>query len=162
MLLITVGTDRPFDRFIEAMDTWAAQNKEVECFAQIGRTNYEPKHIPYCRFLDSDAFDRKLERSKLVVAHAGMGTVLKARALALPMIVFPRSPEYGEASNSHQIDTAQALASLGIASVAFDVDELFSRLSCRDSFLKPPSNATVDTNFVKSLRGILTESRPTI
>ncbi len=36
MILVTVGTDGPFDRLIRIVDDWACRNNRSDIFAQIG------------------------------------------------------------------------------------------------------------------------------
>lgn len=131
MLFVTIGTDRGFDRFIKAIDKWSTKNKNVHIFAQIGRSNYEPKNFKFERFLDTENFRKKIEDCDTVIAHAGMGTVITTLTIGKPIIIFPRSPEFLETANSHQIDTANALRQMNLVKVAFNETELSDALSQR-------------------------------
>ena len=47
MILVTVGTQGPFDRLVKTVDQWAQQHPEWPCFAQIGPSEYDPQGMPF-------------------------------------------------------------------------------------------------------------------
>lgn len=109
MILVTVGSLLPFDRMIDLMDDWAARHPQIEVFAQIGSGRYVPRHMQYLRLEENDGFLRRLERASLVVAHAGIGTILDATALGKPMVLVPRRAAWGEHTTDHQSQTVRTL-----------------------------------------------------
>lgn len=116
MILVTVGSLLPFERLIALMDDWAARHPDVSLFAQIGSGRYLPRHMPYLRMEDNISFLRRLEQATLVVAHAGIGTILDAAALGKPMVLVPRRAIWGEHTTDHQSQTVHRLgARPGIA-----------------------------------------------
>lgn len=64
----------------------------------------------------------------MIVAHAGMGTILSALRYGKPILVMPRRASLGEQRNEHQLATASHLARLGKVTVAMDEQELRARL----------------------------------
>ncbi len=128
MILVTVGTQGPFDRLVRTVDGWAGQHTDWECFAQIGPGDYAPEHMPYARTLDPNRFEELLQRARIVIAHAGMGTILKALELGKPVLVMPRRASLGEQRNEHQLATAEKLGGRGLVQVAMDETELQARL----------------------------------
>jgi UDP-N-acetylglucosamine transferase subunit ALG13 len=82
--------------------------------------------------MDPDAFREKFRAARIVVAHAGMGTIIKARESGKPIIVMPRRADVGEHRNDHQLATARQLRELGAVSVAFDEQELIGQLENLD------------------------------
>lgn len=136
MILVTVGTDQPFDRLVAAVDRWAAKNARTDVFAQIGHTEMRPQHIASTPFLEPADFHRKFTEASVIVAHAGMGTILSALRYGKPIVVLPRRASLGEQRNEHQLATAKHLQALGKIHVALDENEL---LACLDSLaqLKP-------------------------
>ena len=109
MIFVTIGSMFPFDRLIRVMDGWAAANPGAELLAQIGTGAYEPGHMPWVRRLDQGEFARTVERAQLVVAHAGMGSVITADQFGKPIVILPRLQEQGEHTTDHQIATADWL-----------------------------------------------------
>jgi UDP-N-acetylglucosamine transferase subunit ALG13 len=124
-----VGTELPFERLISAVDEWAQRSgRSGEVLAQIGRSNQPPANLRWRRFLDGPEFNEVFCNAKLIVAHAGMGTILTALQHERPLIVMPRRASLAEHRNDHQLATATRLSELGRVIVAFDEDDLISQL----------------------------------
>jgi len=128
MIFVTVGTDVPFDRLVRVVDEWADRRERSDVFAQIGSTEWKPARLAYTRFLAPDEFMRRFAEARLVVAHAGMGTILSALRCEKPILVMPRHAALGETRNDHQLATARHLSTLGRINVAMDDAELRSQL----------------------------------
>lgn len=128
MIFLTVGTQLPFDRLTHAFDAWMEHHPEVEAFAQIGRTRTPPVHVRSAAFLSREELDDAMARATLVVAHAGMGTILTGLQLRKPLLVMPRVARLGEQRNDHQLATAAALGRRPNVHVARDESELPRRL----------------------------------
>lgn len=128
MIFVTVGTELPFDRMVRMVDAWAAKTGRSDVYAQIGTGHYIPKAGVHARFLDPEAFTKCLERSKVIVSHAGTGSILSALAHSKPLIVIPRMASLGEHRNDHQLATARHLATVARVNVAWDESELFEQL----------------------------------
>ena len=128
MIFVTVGTDLPFNRLIRVVDEWARVSGRSDVFAQIGETDWSPNHIAYSKFLQPQEFARKFAEAEVVVAHAGMGTILSALQWEKPILVMPRRASLGEQRNEHQLATARHLSEMGKINVAMDDDELRAML----------------------------------
>ncbi len=128
MILVTVGTDSPFDRLVKAVDSWCADNSDEEVFAQIGKTNMKPINFPFCNFMKPPEFKRVIKGADFVISHAGMGTILTSLQYQKPLLVMPRIAELGEHRNEHQLATAKYLKLLDRVNVADDVPMLITML----------------------------------
>lgn len=104
MIFVTVGTMLPFDRLIQRMDAWAAAEGE-EVVAQIGDGAFVPRHMRWTRRLERTIFDDTMRQSRLVVAHAGIGSIMTARSFGRPVVVLPRRKHLGEHNSDHQFGT---------------------------------------------------------
>jgi UDP-N-acetylglucosamine transferase subunit ALG13 len=129
MIFVTVGSDLPFDRLVRVVDEWAYATGRGDVVAQIGDTDWRPAHIAWTQFLQPPEFARRLAEAEVVVAHAGMGTILSALQREKPILVMPRRASLGEVRNEHQLATARHLAVLGKINVAMDETELRGKLS---------------------------------
>ena len=109
MIFVTVGSMFPFDRLIRAMDDWADRAPGTEVVAQIGDGGFTPSHMRWVRRLDRGAFEDAVTRAEVVVAHAGIGSVLTARLSGRPIVLLPRRRHLGEHTSDHQIETAMSL-----------------------------------------------------
>ncbi|MEO1008335.1 MAG: glycosyltransferase [Planctomycetota bacterium] len=132
MIFVTVGAQMAFDRLVEAVDEWAGATGRGDVFAQIGPTDLEPRHVPFERFLEPPAFRAKAEAATVIVAHAGMGSILTALTMGTPILVMPRRGDLRETRNDHQVATARRLGEMGRVAVAMDEAELRRRLDAID------------------------------
>jgi UDP-N-acetylglucosamine transferase subunit ALG13 len=156
MIFVTVGTDLPFDRLVRVVDEWAQANQRADVFAQIGETDWKPAHIAYSKFLQPPEFTKRFSSASVIVAHAGMGTILSALQWEKPILVMPRRATLGEQRNEHQLATARRLSELGKVTVAMDEAELRERLE-RLSDLKPREKigAFAGADLITALRGFI-------
>jgi UDP-N-acetylglucosamine transferase subunit ALG13 len=135
MIFVTVGTDQPFDRMMKVVDAWAAEQSRDDVFAQIGEGGWEPRCIPFVRFLAPPDFKQRFDQARLIIAHAGMGTILSALYRGKPILVMPKLASLGEHRNEHQLATARRMMSLGYVNVAFNETELLERLDRLDTLI---------------------------
>ncbi len=158
MIFITVGTQLPFDRLIKTVDSWAGRNRSVDVIGQIGPTLYEPHHMQYSEFVDAADYREKVGQADLVVAHAGMGSIITALELGKPILVMPRRADRGEHRNEHQMATAQRLLEQGRIHVAFDEGELIEKLR-QIELLKVRASLSADAapELVEAIRAFILE-----
>lgn len=123
VIFVTVGSSLPFDRLIEAADAWAGTTTH-EVFAQVGNSQFAPRHMRYAKMLTPSQFSEKVQSSVLVVAHAGMGTVISAMEAGKPIVVMPRQVAGREVTTDHQVHTAHWLKDKAGVFVARAEDEL--------------------------------------
>src|SRR5262249_19256768 len=120
MIFVTVGVQLPFDRLVRAVDEWAGERRRTDVFAQIGPSDYQPRHIEFSPFVDPPEFRRLVEAADVLVAHAGMGSIITALELGKPLLVMPRRADYGEHRNDHQLATARHMLAQNVINVAQD------------------------------------------
>jgi UDP-N-acetylglucosamine transferase subunit ALG13 len=120
VILLTVGTQLPFDRFVEIVDRLAPSLPEP-VFAQIGQGSYRPVNMDCRPFVGPIEFERLIAECSLVIAHAGIGTVVMAQKHRKPMVLFPRRAALDEHRNDHQLATVRALG--GRSGIRFALDE---------------------------------------
>lgn len=137
MIFVTVGTQLPFDRLICAVEAWAARTGRRDILAQIGPTTLRPQFIQYRPFLSPTEFTRHFTSAELVIAHAGMGSILSAMTQGKPILVMPRRAHLNEHRNDHQMGTARRFKEMGRFMVAIDEHELDAQLSQLESMPGP-------------------------
>jgi UDP-N-acetylglucosamine transferase subunit ALG13 len=133
MIFVTVGVQLPFDRLVRAVDEWAGERARTDVFAQIGPSEYQPRYIEFSAFVDPPEFRRLVEAADVLVAHAGMGSIITALELGKPLLVMPRRADYGEHRNDHQLATARHMLAQNVISVAENESELVSKLDHLDA-----------------------------
>lgn len=158
MIFATIGSMFPFDRMIRALDGFAATVAEEEILAQIGDGSYEPRHMRWVRRLDQDAFAETASRAALIVAHAGMGSVITAGRLGTPIVLLPRLQARGEHNTDHQVATADWLRGRPGIFIAEDEERLAARiLEARASAGAglAPMPATAPADFIARIHAYL-------
>lgn len=117
MIFITVGTQLPFDRMIQALDQHF-EHSDQKVFAQIGETSYRPVNIESASFISPAEAESYFQQASVIIAHAGMGSILTALKYQKPIIVMPRKASLGEHRNEHQLATAEWVKKLNGVMVA--------------------------------------------
>ena len=107
--------------------------------AQIGDSAEPPTHIEWHRFLSPDEFQAIATEASVIVAHAGVGSILTALDLEKPIVVMPRRAHLGEHRNDHQLATVESLGSRAAIAVVQDEAELLETLD-RLAELEAPSH----------------------
>jgi UDP-N-acetylglucosamine transferase subunit ALG13 len=137
VIFVTVGAQMPFDRLVHCVDAWAAARGRRDVFAQIGRGGCPPRHIEWTRYLDPHEFRQRMFEADLVVAHAGMGTVITALELGRPVLVLPRRGDLRETRNDHQVASARRLQVRGDVAVVLNETELTRAMDRLDQIAAP-------------------------
>ena len=130
---VTVGTELPFNRLVGAIDAWAGRRGGERIVAQIGHGAIQPRHMEWHERIDGPRFGELFDTADVVVAHAGMGTIVRALERRRPLIVVPRRADLGEHRNDHQLATVARLRELGLVHAADDEDELVRMLDAGEA-----------------------------
>ena len=153
MIFVTVGTQGRFDRLIRAIDEWAGRRGGADIFAQTGPSDFRPEHIRSAPFIGADEFRQHAEVASLIVAHAGMGSIITALELGKRIFVMPRRADLGEHRNDHQIATARRLSEQGRILTAMDQKELHEKL---DQLQNPTASERLSSeaspNLIRTIR----------
>jgi UDP-N-acetylglucosamine transferase subunit ALG13 len=127
MIFVTVGSQMPFDRLVEAVDGWVGQTTR-EVLAQIGDSQLKPKNMRYVHSMPPSEYADCVRRAELVVAHAGMGSIITALEFGKPILIMPRRGSLNETRNEHQVATARQFVGKPGIYIAMDEDELCNKL----------------------------------
>ena len=160
MIFLTVGTHEPFDRLVKAADAWCNDTENhPKVFGQItdrADPDAHPKNFEWVERLTPAEFADRFAQAKLIVSHAGMGTIISALQAGKPIVVMPRRGHLGETRNDHQFATASKLAGRPGIHVAEDETHL---KSCIDAALgrlgdanAPQISEFAETGFTSALR----------
>ena len=128
MIFATTGTQLPFPRLIAALNA-LAPGLDEPVIAQIGPDPGSYPNLETHATLSPARFDELFAGARIVVAHAGIGTILSARRHGRPLILMPRRFEHGEHRNDHQLATARELEQRAGLSVAWQAEDLAGMLA---------------------------------
>ena len=130
MIFVTVGSEKfPFDRLIRILDDAVRAGRiKKDIFAQIGNSVYVPSSFEYCDFLTFRDIIAFIDKSDMVITHAGVGSILLCLKLGKTPIIFPRLSAFGEHLDDHQLELSKNLENTGKVLVAYDEKGLLSKI----------------------------------
>jgi UDP-N-acetylglucosamine transferase subunit ALG13 len=123
MIFVTIGTTKPFDRLLRAVETLEIPSGE-ELIVQCGDSTVRPSAALCLGFLPFDELAAHVRRARIVIAHAGAGTAIAALSLGARPIIVPRLARFDEAADDHQVDFARRLAEAGLVTLVEDLGGL--------------------------------------
>jgi UDP-N-acetylglucosamine transferase subunit ALG13 len=138
MIFATVGTQLAFPRLMRILDDIAGR-RGLEVFAQTCEPDLALQHLKGKASLHPGEFAEAFQNARVIVAHAGIGTILSAKQYGKPLILFPRRASLGEHRNEHQLATVEQMRGRTGLYVAEDAGAL-EALLVRDD-LSPADNA---------------------
>jgi len=155
VIFVTVGSQMPFDRLILGADSWRQAHPSARVIAQIGDSRLRPAAMEtYCT-LPPQRFTALLAEADIVVAHAGMGTIITAAEFRKPLVLLPRRGALRETRNDHQVATANWLRIKPGIFVADDETELpdaiDAALSSKSAFDAAPTNREILVDRLRKL-----------
>lgn len=105
MIFITLGSQKfHFNRLLQAVDELIEKGViDDEVFAQVGYSDYEPKHFEYKQFLDREEFAAQEGKCNILITHGGTGAIIGAVKKGKKVIAVPRLAKYGEHVDDHQL-----------------------------------------------------------
>ena len=158
MIFVTVGTMHlSFARLIRKMDEIAARTDE-RVVIQRGLTATIPLHSEHFDFRPRTDIQSLIRESRLVVTHAGIGSVIDALNAKRPLIVVPRLRKFGEHNNDHQLDLARAVERRRWGRAVLDVDDLDQ--CCAEPGPPYGSYAPARNDLIAAVRGAIRDLAP--
>lgn len=149
MIFVTVGThNQGFERMVRKMDEIAGITQE-KVIIQRGYTNYEPVHAESFKFLEYQQIYQFYKNARVIVAHAGAGTLLDALKSGNPVIAVPRFKKYGEHIDDQQLELAEALEKRKRVVAVYDIKKL------RETIDNIKSNQFIDIKKSENLKNYL-------
>jgi len=156
VIFLTVGAQMPFDRLVRAVDDWAVSRSRTDVFGQIGAAGYTPRGIKHCEFLEPADFVRRVSEAQVIVAHAGMGSIITALTSGTPIVIMPRRAKLRETRNDHQFATAQRFAARDGVYVAMDERELCLALDrVEELSANAPIGAEASDRLINRIRSFI-------
>lgn len=130
MILVTIGTnEQPFDRLIRAA---AALEGDEPLLVQYGASREPHGRGEWVDFLSFDDLAERARESRVVVCHAGVGSIMLARRCGHRPVVVPRRHHLGEAVDDHQLHLARRLAQSGIVTLVEEIEDLPAAIAAAD------------------------------
>lgn len=148
MIFVTLGTqDKTFPRLLEAIEKSNINEKIV---AQIGSTEYISNKMELHKFLTLNDFNKYMKEARIIITHAGVGTIIEGLNLGKTMIVAARKKEYKEHVNDHQEQILQTFEKDGYIIALDDFLKIDETIEKAEKF-RPKKFTSNNKNFVKFL-----------
>lgn len=116
MILVTVGTEQyPFNALMDWICLLMKEgiiNEEVTI--QYGASTRLPDNVNVSKVMPEIQFKKSIEQASAVIAHCGEGTALLLEEFDKPYILVPRTAQFNEHVDDHQIEMADELENQGI------------------------------------------------
>jgi UDP-N-acetylglucosamine transferase subunit ALG13 len=150
---VTIGMHtKGFERLVKKMDEIAGKIDE-EVIMQIGTTKYKPKNARYFRFRSYSKIQELNRKARVVVAHAGTGSVITALEQKTPVIIVPRRKDYNEVIDNQQLDFAEMVEKIEGIKVIYNLEELEKAL--KENSSKQDIISKNESKLEKVIRNIL-------
>lgn len=118
MIFVTVGMGRsPFDRLLRAVERLEVDEPIV---VQYGASRVRPRNAVCHQFLEFHNLTEYVRAARVVVTHAGVGSIMVALANDKRPIVVPRVRRLGEVNDDHQAPLARLLHEAGLVTLLHD------------------------------------------
>jgi len=151
VIFVTLGTQGfSFDRLLRGL---AALPPGEELIVQGGASSVRPPGAAWFDFLEYADLVEHIRAARVVVSHAGVGTVLTAVREGKRPVVVPRLHRYGEAVDDHQLAFGRRLAQAGFVTLVEDPARLPEALAGAPEPPRPPS--ALSGGLVADLRDYL-------
>lgn len=129
VIFVTLGShSQPFFRLLNELIK--QKYDEFDFFVQTGFTEFvfKKNNFQFEKFLSDSEFKEKIKESDVVISHAGAGTIINTLSLEVPLILVPRLKEFGEHTDNHQLELADAMNNNKKCISVFDISKLFSAI----------------------------------
>lgn len=154
MIFVTLGTqDKKFPRLLEAVDKLNTDEKIV---AQVGTTEYnwtkQKEQVEAYKFLSDEQFMKYMKEARVVITHAGVGTIILGLKLHKKMIVAARLKKYREHVNDHQMQILDKFSKDGYILPLKDFNDLQKLI---DTDFTPKEWTSNNKNFNEKLYNLV-------
>lgn len=158
MIYVTLGTQKfQFDRILMKLDQLVEEKIiKDDVIVQCIYHKYKPKNFEIFKLKPIEEVEEILKKSKLVITHAGTGSLVQCIKFNKHTVVVPRLVAFGEHVDNHQTEIAAVFEVKGNATVVTDIDDL-------DMYVKDYSKANIidieldNTKLLKSIDAYISE-----
>ncbi len=145
MIFVTLGTEKfPFYRLCQYIDKLIKLKFSVLAVLLPTRSTpykFKSSKIQSVDYLSYSDYKNTIRRASLIIAHAGVGTILDVVTLDKPLIVVPRKAKLKEHLDDQQLELVSALKNDNpYFPVAYTFKDLVELIRSRPEPVKPSSS----------------------
>ena len=106
MILVLLGTqNNDFHRLLDEVErNIKIGNISEEVIVQAGFTKYNSENMKIFNMIPKDDLENLVNKARLIITHAGIGSIEMSLEQGKKVIAVPRLKRYGEHVNNHQKD----------------------------------------------------------
>ena len=147
MIFVTTGSQKfQFDRLLAKLDELIEEKVITDSvFAQIGYSDYIPRHYEYAKFLNRDEFASYMAKCTTVITHGGTGAIIGAVRQGKKVIAVPRLAKFGEHVDDHQVQLLKQFDEMNIICSCYEMDDLGKMVSELDHMQFVPYQSNTQT-----------------
>lgn len=126
MIFVVLGTqDKSFERLLIEVERQIKKgNIQDKVIVQSGNTKYKSDVMEIIDFVSMKEFEQYIKKSKYVITHGGVGTILDALKKNKKIIAVPRLKEYEEHENNHQLEIIKQFEEENYLLACYELKEL--------------------------------------
>jgi UDP-N-acetylglucosamine transferase subunit ALG13 len=140
MVFVTVGNAHDGSmRLLNAVEALAASGffAEEPVVMQSGNNpDFHPVRCQCRPFLSMDEFQQHIRDARVVICHAGAGTLSSVLRTGKTPVVIPRRVKYNEIVDDHQVELLEAFVKRGLVVAAPEVEDLPAAI--QEAAARPP------------------------
>src|SRR5215208_962006 len=159
MILVTIGTnEQPFDRLVRAASRLGGLESLV---VQHGSSRVPHGRGEWFDYISFEELSERMRAARVVVCHAGVGSIMLARRCGKRPLVVPRRLHLGEAVDDHQLPIARRLHSGGVVTLVEDSERLAEAIelvgvhAAADPLVDEAGSANLPGDLRAYLRGLV-------
>ena len=148
MTLVTLGTQH--QEFTRLLDYIEKSDLKGEIIVQAGYTKYESKRMKIFDFISYDEMEKYIDKSDLVITHAGTGSIVMPLKKDKKVIACARLSKFGEHVDDHQVELVDVFYSEGYI-LKVDEDTSLDEVLKNIKDFKPKKFVSNTKRFIENL-----------
>lgn len=148
MTLVTLGTQH--QEFTRLLDYIEKSDLKGEIIVQAGYTKYESKRMKIFDFISYDEMEKYIDKSDLVITHAGTGSIVMPLKKDKKVIACARLSKFGEHVDDHQVELVDVFYSEGYI-LKIDEDTSLNDVLKNIKDFKPKKFVSNTNRFIENL-----------
>lgn len=158
LIFVTLGTqDKSFERLLKQIDLDIEKgNIKEKVIVQAGHTKYSSDNMEIFDFLANDEFEKMINKSRIIITHGGVGSILTGLKKGKVVIAAARLKKYKEHTNDHQKQIIKEFTDRGYILELRDFSKLSKIIEKAERF-RAKKFVSNTPNFVSVVESIIEE-----
>ena len=157
MVFVTVGNAHDGSmrllNAVEALATAGYVGEEPVVIQSGNNSDFHPARCQSRPFLSMDEFQQHVREARVVICHAGAGTLSSVLRTGKTPVVIPRRVKYNEIVDDHQVELLEAFVKRGLVVAAREVEDLPAAI--REAASRPPVSVDPASEGITKIGGAM-------